>query len=64
VFMDRGRVVEAGPPREVVFGSSSPRAREFFAGFTRYGGGATGTGGVTDSGGMTATGAGADADAR
>jgi ABC-type polar amino acid transport system ATPase subunit len=40
VFMDRGRIVQAGPPREVVFGSSSDRAREFFAGFVRYGSGA------------------------
>jgi ABC-type polar amino acid transport system ATPase subunit len=37
VFIDRGKVVQAGPPREVVFGSASERAREFFAGFVRYG---------------------------
>jgi len=37
VFMDRGRIVHAGPPREVVFGSASERAREFFAGFVRQG---------------------------
>jgi ABC-type polar amino acid transport system ATPase subunit len=37
VFMDRGRIVHAGPPREVVFGSASQRAREFFAGFVRHG---------------------------
>jgi ABC-type polar amino acid transport system ATPase subunit len=40
VFMDRGKVVHAGPPREVVFDSGSERAREFFAGFVRHGGGA------------------------
>jgi ABC-type polar amino acid transport system ATPase subunit len=38
VFIDRGRVVHAGTPREVVFSSASARAREFFAGFVRYGG--------------------------
>ena len=37
VFIDRGKVVQAGPPREVVFGSASERARDFFAGFVRYG---------------------------
>ena len=37
VFIDRGKVVHAGPPHEVVFGSASERAREFFAGFVRYG---------------------------
>jgi ABC-type polar amino acid transport system ATPase subunit len=35
VFIDRGRVVHAGPPREVVFESESERTREFFAGFVR-----------------------------
>jgi len=39
VFIDRGKVVHAGPPREVVFGSASERTREFFAGFVRYGSG-------------------------
>src|SRR5206468_11876116 len=37
VFIDRGKVVQAGPPREVVFGSASERARDFFAGFVRLG---------------------------
>lgn len=37
VFIDRGKVVHAGPPREVVFGSASERTREFFAGFVRHG---------------------------
>jgi ABC-type polar amino acid transport system ATPase subunit len=41
VFIDRGKVVQAGPPREVVFGSESERAREFFAGFVRYGSGSS-----------------------
>ena len=36
VFIDRGKVVHAGPPREVVFGSASERTREFFAGFVRH----------------------------
>ena len=39
VFIDRGKVVHAGPPRDVVFGSASERTREFFAGFVRYGSG-------------------------
>ena len=37
VFIYRGKVVQAGPPREVVFGSASERARDFFAGFVRLG---------------------------
>ncbi len=37
VFIDRGKVVQAGTPREVVFGSANERAREFFAGFGRHG---------------------------
>ncbi|HEV2371417.1 MAG TPA: amino acid ABC transporter ATP-binding protein [Streptosporangiaceae bacterium] len=37
VFMDCGRIVQDGPPREVVFGSASERTREFFAGFVRQG---------------------------
>lgn len=37
VFIDRGKVVHAGPPREVVFSSENERAREFFAGFGRHG---------------------------
>jgi ABC-type polar amino acid transport system ATPase subunit len=40
VFIDRGKVVQAGPPREVVYDSPSERTREFFAGFVRHGGGA------------------------
>ena len=36
VFIDRGKVVQDGPPREVVFGAASDRAREFFAGFVRF----------------------------
>jgi polar amino acid transport system ATP-binding protein len=40
VFIDRGKVVQAGPPREVVYDSASERTREFFAGFVRHGGGA------------------------
>jgi len=39
VFIDRGKVAHAGAPRDVVFGSASERAREFFAGFVRYGNG-------------------------
>jgi ABC-type polar amino acid transport system ATPase subunit len=46
VFIDRGKVVHAGPPHEVVFGSASERAREFFAGFVRYGGTASAEGSV------------------
>jgi ABC-type polar amino acid transport system ATPase subunit len=37
VFIDRGKVVQAGPPRDVVFGAANERTREFFAGFVRYG---------------------------